>query len=235
MEILICLASSVFSLVVLFLITKAIGNRQMSQLTMFDYINGITIGSIAAELAVVSGKETLKPLIAIIVYGGGVMLINLLTEKSQKLRRFFSGRSIVIMEGGRIFRENLKTAKMDINEFLEQCRVQGYFSISEIEAAYIESNGRVSILPKESSRPVTPSDLNLAPSQTHPSINVILDGKILKKNLSRSGKDETWLRKKLGEQEISKISDVFLALCDNDNNLTVFTKNDIQKKGDPFK
>ena len=117
MDIFKVLITSVVSIVVLFFITKAIGNRQMSQLTMFDYINGITIGSIAAELAT-SLEEFTKPLTALIVYGLVSFLIAYITNKSIKIRRFVEGQALLLYDNGTIYEKNLMKAKLDIDEFL---------------------------------------------------------------------------------------------------------------------
>ena len=88
--------TSIGSIIVLFLLTKLIGNRQMSELNMFDYINGITIGSIAAEMATSLEGDFLKPLLAMIIYGVVTVLISILANKNIKLRRFFNGKTLIL-------------------------------------------------------------------------------------------------------------------------------------------
>lgn len=206
--------ASIGSLIVLFLLTKLIGNRQMSQLTMFDYINGITIGSIAAEMATSLEGDVLKPLLAMLIYGFAVVIISVLSERSNALRRFFGGRSLVIMDKGKIYRNNMKKAKIDLSEFLIQCRVNGYFDLDEIETAVFESNGRISFLPKSGKRPVCPDDLKIPVQAAEYFITLIADGSVLYKNLHAAGKDEQWLKKELKQLGYSKFSDVFYAASD---------------------
>ena len=110
------LLSSILSVSVMFISTKVIGNKQMSQLNMFDYINGITIGSIAAELATNLDKNVLLPVISIIVYTTAISLISFISSRNMKARRFFTGKSIVLMDKGKLFYDNFKTAKIDLNE-----------------------------------------------------------------------------------------------------------------------
>ena len=135
MNVLYTVFASILSVVVLFVLTKLTGNKQIAQLSTFDYISGITIGSIAAELAIEPFYSDeggmLTPLVAMIIYATSVYLITLITQKSVKTRRFFSGRSIILLDNGKLYKNNFVTGKMDINEFMLQCRMQGYFDISK--------------------------------------------------------------------------------------------------------
>src|SRR5574344_1157250 len=140
------------SLLVLFIITKILGDRQISQISLFDYIVGITLGSIAAEMAT-NLEEFWKPLIAMIIYAAVTLIISIISLKSIKVRRWMSGKSMVILENGVIYQDNLKKSHMDIQDFLLQCRTQGFFKLSDIEIALLEYNGKISILSKAEARP----------------------------------------------------------------------------------
>ena len=223
-EIIRVIVLSVVSLVVLFLLTKLMGYRQMSQLSLFDYINGITIGSIAAELAT-NLEDYHRPLTAMIVYGLATVFLSLLTEKSICVRRFVNGRPLILLHHGTLYEENLKKAKIDLNEFLEQCRVSGYFDLSKLQAVILEGNGRLSFLPISEERPVTPSDLKLQPESEDLTAVLVLDGHIMEHNLHHSGKDKKWLTARLSALGFPDVSDVLLATCDLNNQLTVFAKN----------
>lgn len=214
--------TSIGSLITLFFLTKLLGNKEMSQLSLFDYINGITIGSIAAEMATALETNFLHPLLAMIIYALAVFFLAILTSKSIKLRRFLSGKSMILFDNGKIYKGNLRKAKIDLNEMLVQARINGYFDLNDIETAILESNGKMSFLPKSNSRPITPKDMNINPSTEKLVINVVMDGKILNDNLKFSGNNKIWLQRKLKEQGIHKIKDVFLATCDVKNNLTVY-------------
>ena len=227
------LLTSLLSLVVLFLLAKLIGNRQVAELSMFDYINGISIGSIAAELAT-NIEDFHKPLTALIVYGLIAFLLDILTNKSMVLRRFMEGHSVLLYNNGELYQKNLARCHLDIDEFLTLCRCQGYFDLENIHTAYFEPNGKLSILPKSKSRPVTPDDLNLSPKQDYPLANVIIDGHIIPGNLKASGKDETWLRRQIHEYGISDPSQITLASCDVDGKLNIYIKLDKKMKRDIF-
>ncbi|MGE4354422.1 MAG: DUF421 domain-containing protein [Oscillospiraceae bacterium] len=223
MEIVQVVYTSLGSGILLFILTKLMGNKQMSQLSMFDYIIGITIGSIAAEMAT-NLEEFEKPLTAMLIYAMLSLIISLANYKSIKLRRLLTGRALILFEDGKLFEANLKKARIDVNEFLMLCRTGGYFNIANLQTAILEANGKISFLPQAVHRPVSPSDLNIEPQEDKPVINVIIDGHIIKGNLRFTGNNEIWLKKQLQVQGIKQISDVFLATCDHDNNLSAYIK-----------
>lgn len=225
---------SIGSIVALFVSTKVIGNKQMSELSMFDYINGITIGSIAAEMATALENDFYYPLMAIAIYTIVIWIISIISEKSVKSRRLFAGRSIILMENGKLYEQNLHTAKIDINDFLTQCRISGYFNLDDIDTAILEQNGKISFLPKADAKPITPRDVNMSPEQEKLQQVVILDGHVMTENLKRTGNNQKWLDNELRKQKIGNIKDVYLAECDNNNQLSVFKRNQDAPKNDPF-
>lgn len=223
-EILYIIALSLGSVIALFILTKLMGYRQMSQMSMFDYINGITIGSIAAEMATSLEENYVQPLTAMIVYALAAILLSWLSSRSIKARRVIEGKPLVLLNNGELYWENLKKAKIDVNEFLVHCRVNGYFDVSKLETAVLEGDGKISFLPKAAERPVTPSDLNLSAQQDYMVANVILDGKIMEENLRHTGNDEKWLKNQIKGQGAENVEDVLLATCDTSNQVTVFLK-----------
>lgn len=199
------------------------GNKQVSQMTMFDYITGITIGSIAAEMATDLEEGFHRPLIAMLIYGFVAALLSVLSNKFLKARRFIDGTSLILLENGKLFKKNLKKANLNINELLVQCRLMGYHNISDIQTAVLEPNGRISILPKASARNVTNKDMNLSPQEDKLPVTIILDGKVLEENLKFTGNNKTWLKKQLENQGIKNTDEIFYASCDGNNCLSVYT------------
>lgn len=216
---------SLGSILSIFILTKLMGYRQMSQMSMFDYVNGITIGSIAAEMATSLEENFVQPLTAMIVYAAAALFLSWLGSKSIKARRIIEGTPLILMNNGELYRDNLKKAKIDVTEFLVQCRVNGYFDVSRLETAILEGNGKISFLPRASDRPATPSDMNLSPEQDFLVANVILDGKLMRENLRHTGRDEKWLMSQIKGQGAGDVSDVLLATCDSLGQVTVFLKN----------
>ncbi|MBO5908572.1 MAG: DUF421 domain-containing protein [Clostridia bacterium] len=221
MEIFKVVLTTLLSVVVLFITAKALGHKQMSQLDFFDYITGITVGSIAAELAT-ELEEPLRPLIAIIIYGFMTFLLNFITSKLPKSRKFINGSPTIVMNNGKLYRKNLKKAKLDLSEFLVMCRQQGYFNIRDIHTAVFEYNGRLTILPISSKRPVTPEDMKIPVAPEHILTEVIMEGRVLNENLKRRGLDLIWLQKELKLQGVSNQREIFLGLCDANNKLVLY-------------
>ncbi len=234
MQFLKIILTSLGAITALFVSTKITGKKQMSELGMFDYINSITIGNIAAEMALSKETEFYLPLTAIGVYTAVMWLISRISGKSVKCRRFLIGKALLLMKNGKIYQKNFKKANIDINEFLTQCRISGYFKLSDIDTAILEENGKISILPKVGARTVTTEDLSLAATQDQLMYAVILDGHVMEENLKRAGKNKQWLEKALYKNKVGNIKDVFIAECDGDNVLFVFTKTDKNPDNDPF-
>lgn len=221
MELLQVAITSVVSFLVLFFLAKIMGHRQIAQLSVFDYINGITIGSIAAELAT-ELENPLRPLLAMVIYALLTVLLEALALKYQRLRKFISGTPSIILDNGKLYRENMKKARLDLTEFLIQCRQQGYFDLGAIQTAVYESDGRLTILPVAERRPATPEDLGVAPEKEQFFTEVIMDGRILGGNLQRMGVNETWLEKQLQAQGYHSAKEIYLGLVDGNKQLSLY-------------
>ena len=215
--------TTVGSFAVLFLSAKLIGHKQIAQLDFFDYITGITIGSIAAEMAT-ELEEPWKPMIAMVLYGGITLALSLISSRFPRSRKYLNGTPTILMDHGKLYYENMKKARLDLSEFLVLCRQQGYFDLPTIQTAIFEYNGKLTILPVTTQRPVTPQDLDLNPDQELIFTELIMDGRILEDNLHRMGLDRTWLDKQLKQRHISSAKEVFLAVCDRNLKFVLFKK-----------
>lgn len=226
MEVLDVILRALLSLVVLFLVTKLLGKKQVSQLSLFDYVIGISIGNFAAEMTTDLELSYVNGIVAVLVFGLVAFLVSYFTMKSIVLRRFFIGTPTVLIQNGKILMNNLKKSKLDINDMLEECRVGGYFDISQIEYALMEANGRLSILPKGEYLPVTINDMKLKPQKQGLCANVLIDGKVMKRNLKIAGKDESWLEKELKVKGYKDLNNILLATLDNNEKLIIYEKNE---------
>ena len=213
--------SSLLSYAALFLCTKVIGRKQIAQLNFLDYITGITIGSIAAELAT-DLENMWKPLAAMGVYVLLTWLLSLIGKRAARSRKFLDGTPTIIMQNGKLYRSNMKKAKLDLSEFMVMCREQGYFNLADIHTAVFEYNGKLTILPVSKKRQATPEDMKLSPQQETLSTEVIMDGRILEENLRRMGLNAAWLDKQLRTQGVHDAKAVFLGLYDAQNKLTLY-------------
>jgi uncharacterized membrane protein YcaP (DUF421 family) len=201
------------------------GHKQVAQLDFFDYVSGITIGSIGAELATELEKPY-KPLIALAVYGLVSLILNLLAHKFARTRKYINGTPTILMNDGKLYRKNLKQAKLDLSEFMLLCREQGYFDLDEIQTAIFEHNGKLSILPKAANRPATPDDLEITPKATHIGVEVIIDGRVMGENLSRMGRDVNWLTKQLRTQGCKDAKDIFLGIYRSEEDKLTLYRNE---------
>ena len=211
MNIISIILTALLSVAALFIITKFMGHKQVAQLDFFDYVSGITIGSIGAELAT-ELESPERPLIALAIYGLASFVLNLVAHKFPRSRKYINGTPTILFSDDKLYRKNFKKGKLDLSEFMLLCREQGYFNLNEIQLAVFEHNGKLSILPKAQNRPATPEDLKITVKATHIGVEVIMDGRILGENLSRIKKDSNWLKNQLETQGLKNEKEVFLAI-----------------------
>ena len=216
---------AISSLVTLFLVTKMLGKKQVSQLSLFDYVIGISIGNFAAEMTINLESKEINGIWAVVLFGLFAYAISYLTMKSIVLRRFFMGTPTILIQDGKILEKNLKKMKFDINDMLEEIRSAGYFDLSQVEYAILEPNGEVSILPKPEYRPLTPKDMNIKVESEGLCSNVIIDGKIMHNNLKNINKNEKWLDKALKVKGYSDISKILHATVDGNEKILVYERN----------
>lgn len=228
MQILEYIIIPVISLIVLFIITKMMGYRQVSQLNMYDYINGITIGSIASELVMGGFDNILQPLIAMVVYAIVIILLSKAACSSLKLRKLIDGQAVVLYENNQIYNEELEKAKLDLDEFLMQCRIAGYFNLNELQTVVLETNGSFSFFPKEKYRPAVVNDLNITINKVKLPTIIVKQGIIFHDNLNMIGQDEKWLEGELNVRGIP-LSDVILMFQEDNSNLAVYSINEVEK------
>ncbi len=222
MEIWRFILASAVSVIVLFAIAKLMGHKQVAQLDFFDYISGITIGSLAAELAI-EPEHFASSLVALAIYFLTSLTLNFVTKKFPRTRKYINGTPTILFNNGTIYRENLKKAKLDLSEFMLLCRERGFFDLGQIQTAIFEHNGKITVLPKAENRPATPSDFNMTPAAEHIGTELIMDGRVMGENLERLGKDEAWLNQQIRAEGVQRAADIFLAIYhEAEDTLTIY-------------
>ena len=216
---------AILSLITLFLITKMLGKKQVSQLSLFDYVIGISIGNFAAEMTINLESDYLHGILAVVIFGVVAYLVSILTMKSIHLRRYFMGTPTLLIQDGKLLEQNMKKVKYDVNDLLEQCRTNGCFDLSEIKYALMEANGTLSILPFETERPLKVKDMKIKPKKEGLCANVIIDGKVMPNNLKNCNKDETWLKKELKIKGYTDLQQILLATVDVNEKLQIYERN----------
>lgn len=223
MEFVYIIILSFVSIAVLFVLTKLIGYRQISELSFFDYVIGISIGSIAAEMATNVDLEWWKGVTAMTFYAIVGILLSFLSQKSSKARKLISGQPIILINKGKILRDNLKKARIDINDLLSSARGNGYFNLEDIDYAIMETTGKISFMPVALKRQLNPKDFNFAPESEGLYINVILDGHIMERDLENSGFAREELERQIRNQG-KRVEDIMLATVDSKKQLTLYDK-----------
>lgn len=192
-------------------------------MNMFDYITGITIGSIVADISLDIEKNLLGGLISLLIYCLVSIIISYLSLKSISLRNFFDGTPIVLIENGTPNRENMGKNKITINILEREARLMGYFHLEEINTAILEQNGKISFEPKEKNKPLTKNDLNIKSTNQGLVYNIIIDGIIIKENLLLANIDSKWLNhelKILGKKK----EDILLLTIDSNKKINYYLK-----------
>lgn len=216
---------TILAVIILQILTKILGPREVSQLSFYDYIVGITLGSIAAVMCTDNSIEIGAPITAMVVFILLTFLEMKLTNKSIVARRLLTGKPSFIIYDGKIIQSNLNKHNLDIQDLLTECRCAGYYHIADVQYAIMETNGKLSILPKATKRNMTCEDAGYTPKKELIEANVIVDGNVMKEALESIHKDETWLNKQIKEHHFKDISEIILATADESNNITVFYKD----------
>lgn len=223
MEFLQIILLSAVSFAVLFILTKLMGYRTISELSFFDYVIGISIGSIAAEMATNVDLEWYKGITAMVVYALFSVVFEFIQQKSSSFRKFISGKPIIIVEKGKIIKKNMKKARIELDDLISFARAAGYFNISDIDYAVMENTGKISFQPVALKRPLNPKDFNFAPEAEGIPTNVIMDGRIMESELPRANITKKDLIRRVRQQN-KDVKDVFLGIVDSNGVLTLFEK-----------
>ncbi|MDX5862664.1 DUF421 domain-containing protein, partial [Bacillus cereus group sp. BfR-BA-02138] len=216
---------SVFILIILFAITKWLGKRQISQLSFFEYIAGMTIGDIAAQVSTGLDSKFFHGVFAILIFAVVPFLTGILSLKNKTARDFFEGKSTVLIKDGKILEDNLKKEKYTSDELLELLRGKGAFSVADVEFAVLEPSGELNVLLKKDSQPLTAKDIGLKVANEKEPQTVIMDGNVLDEPLSASGHNRAWLHAELEKLGVV-IENVFLGQVDSYGQLTIDIYND---------
>ena len=216
---------TILVLIILFFITKMMGKKQISELNFFDYVVGITIGSIAADISLDIEKDMIAGIAALFIYGFISYIISFVSIKSILARRFFIGVPTVLVEKGKIIESGLKKSKIDVNDLLMEARENGYFNLDEIDYALMEVNGNISFLPKEKEKPVTKKDMKIKCNNEGLTVNAIIDSKYMVNNMKAINKDKEWLDHELKVNGYDNYDNILLAMINNNYKVTIYEKN----------
>ncbi len=205
----------------LLIFTRLLGKQQISQLTYFDYILGITIGSTASSLTVDLTSRAWEHWVGLIIWIIIVLLLQWITLKSRAISKYIDGEPSIVIMNGKIMENNMRKMRLRLSELMEQLRVKGIFSIKEVEFAVLETNGKLSVQKKSQYQPLTPEDMNLETNYKGLSTELIYDGIIIEPNLKQINLDKNWLINILNKNNIYNPAEVFFADLSTDGFLYI--------------
>ncbi|MEF7493884.1 DUF421 domain-containing protein [Lysinibacillus sphaericus] len=217
---------TLFSFFALLILARILGKKQLGQLTFFHYITGISIGSIASQVAAVAETPFLNGMISLIWWAFLTFVVTIISLKSKKARVLFDDKPTIVIQNGRILEFALKKNRLHMDELTMMLREQAIFSVQDIQFAILETDGKLSVLQKTSAQAATKQDVhaNIAPPTYLPT-EVISDGQLIYENIVELELTEEWLRKKLKKQKVHNIEDVYFAQIQTNGSLYISLKD----------
>lgn len=220
------------AVVVLFIMTKLLGKRQVTQLSVFEYITGITIGSLAAYISLDMEATWYYGVISLAVWVAVSLGVELLQMKSKTLRDLIDGKATVLIKDGKIMEDNLKKERVTTDELMDQLRRKQIFKVADVEFAVMESSGEINVLPKRELLPLTPKHLGVKVAPEQEPQAVIMDGEIMNEPLATIGLSREWLQTELEKMGIP-VENVYLGQVDAYGELFVDLYDDQIKVPEP--
>lgn len=208
----------------LLLFTRILGKTQIGQLTFYEYITGITMGSIAGSMAAAEADQFWRHLYDLFLFFILTYVLSLLTIKSHPLRKIVEDSPTIVIENGCILRNNMKALRYDLDELNSQLREKNVFDISEVQYATIEPTGQLSVMLKADFQPLTKGDMNIHLQDPTFPVELIMDGQIIEENLTKRQLTHTWLTAQLALRNISSHSQVMYAVLDSKGQLFISAK-----------
>ncbi len=220
------LIRTVLAFVTLFVVARLLGKQQLSQLTFYEYITGITMGDIAASIAIDAGRSPLYYMLALVAFAMLTLGTGVITEKSRPLRKLIEGEPVVLVHNGKILEHNMAKSGYNMENLMMQLRERDAFDIREVEFAIAETDGYLTVLKKSQNRPVTPADLGVDTKYEGIPSEIIVDGQVIHQNLKQNHLDEAWLIARLQSMGYNSPQEIPYASLDSEGNLYVDDKRD---------
>lgn len=220
-EYVVILVRSLASFIIIFSIARILGKSQISQLTFFDYVIGITIGDMASAAAIDTQIEFINGIIGLLVFSTLSILLAFLSIKSYSIRKIIEGSPTLLIKDGKVLEKNLLKSKLTYNDLMVGLREKDAFKLSEVELAVLETDGQISVMKKAEYEPLTPKDINMTVEEEKKPSLIIIDGSLMEKRLNYLGYSKEWILGEIMKKGANKIEDVFLAQIDTQGNVYV--------------
>lgn len=226
---------AIISFFTMLIFTRILGKQQLGQITFFDYIVGITIGSFAASLTVDLSSSAWPHWVGIATWIVLGVLLQKVSLKSKNISEYINDSPVVVVHDGKIMGDNLKNSKFTMNELLQQLRLKEIFDVNEVKFAIIETNGQLSTLKKDEFKNLIDS-MNIPKNNSERAHELIFNGIEIKENLDALHLSHEWLMDQLKSHGLDSAQEVFYAFLDSSKNLNVNSyKDKIECTTDIFK
>jgi len=213
------------------ILARLMGRKLISQMTFFDFVVGVSLGSLVANFAIGSGSNSINTGTALLLLSFLVIATDFLHIKSFIARKLIDSEPVTVIDTGNIVQGNMKKLRLTVEELTMKLREKNIFSLADVEFAIMETDGELSVLPKPDKAPLTPSHMNLKTSSTGLMKDIIIDGRVMEENLASAGLNVQWLQQQLGNKGISDAASIFYAGVDNSKQIYVSLKNSSNTEG----
>lgn len=187
------------------------GKRELGQLQPFEFVIAIMMADLAATPMANVGSPMFEGIVPILVLLIAHLTISFLILKSKKIRSIICGEPVIIISSGQVLEKNMKKLRYNFNDLIEQIHDSGILSIYDVQYAILETSGKLTVIPKAEKNIVTPKDLGIKVDEVSETFNIVLDGKIIEKELDKSEFDIEKLNIELKKHKIYNIKDVLIA------------------------
>lgn len=215
-----CILIYILSLI----LSKLIGIKIISQMNFFDFIMGVSVGSMIAKIVIDKDHVVFSGITALLMFTALTIATSYLNLKSYTARRMMNAKTLILIENGRIIDKNVRKLKITVNELMMKLREKDVFNLEDVQFAIMERNGQLSVLIKANKKPVTPYNMELNVKNSSLLNDIIIDGKIIDKNLKIAGIDKKWLQYEIKKKNINNIEDIFYAGVDKNKKLIISEK-----------
>ncbi|MFC4076619.1 DUF421 domain-containing protein [Salinithrix halophila] len=231
MEYLQILLQTLLAFGTIMVLTMILGKQQMAEMTFFEYVNGITFGSIAATMATDLDRNMGYHWFGLILFGFLTLSMSFIAMKSRKARKWLEGEPVLVISGGKLMEDNMKKTRFTMGEIMELLRQKDVFDMSKVQFGILENDGSLSVMMKPDYQPTTPKNVFKPSSVPQEPLDLVVDGQVIAENLRKIGQSEEWLLKEVRKQKpVNSIDEVFYVLMETDGNLYMDFRDDGTKK-----
>lgn len=211
-------------------LTRIMGRKMVSQITFFDFVVGVIVGSVAANLSVSQRNPVVSGITVLVVLALITVTIDYSNVKNFFSRKLSNSEPVTVVENGRIIAKNLERTRLPLDNLMMLLREKNAFNIADVEFAIFETDGKLSVLKKSQKQPVTPSDLNIPTAYAGITKDIIIDGKVMNENLKDARLDMEWLIGRLKDNNFNSTEEVFYAGLDTKGNLYISSRNRVREE-----